>query len=159
SGEPADVLMAEVPALYRLVDAMVAARQTHSDKELHDKGKIDELTRTQLLEKKQEFATAAKRAIAEQLGHEAKKASSVLSPWLRMEQAYLDVQLSQNYPRVEEFCWQLLGEVPVKPKEIDESAAMEMTPEALSAAIRSEAFAAMLRNRAFTTVMNLAARR
>ncbi len=159
SDEPADVLTAEVPALYRLVDAMIAGRQAHADEELHDQGKTDELTRTQLMEKKIEFAKAAKTAVAERLGAEVEKASVPLSPWLKMEKAYLDVQLNQNFPQIKEFCWQVLGEVPARPKEIDEAAALEMTPEPLSAKIRSEFFDAVLRSRAFTTVMNLAARR
>jgi hypothetical protein len=159
SEEPADVLTVEVPALYRLVDAMIAGRQAHANEELHDQGKTDELTRTQLAEKKIEFAKAAKTAVAERLSKEAEKASAPLSPWLRMEKAYLDVQLNQNYPQVEEFCWQILGETPFKPKEIDEAAIIEMTPESLNAMIRSNYFDAVLRSRAFTTVMNLAARR
>jgi autotransporter-associated beta strand protein len=159
SSEPADVLSAQVPALYRLVDAMVAGRQAGADEELHDQGKTDELTRTQLMQKKLEFAKAAKTAVAQRLGKEAESASAPFAPWLRMEKAFLDVQLEQNLPQVEEFCWQLLGEVPAKPKQIDEVAALEMTPETLSATIRTGFFDAMLRGRAFTTVMNLAARR
>lgn len=157
--EPAEVLTTEVPALYRLVDAMVVSRQARANEELHDQGKTDKLTRAQLMEKNIAFAKAAKTAVAERLGTEAEKASSPLSPWMRMEKAYLDVQLNQNYPQTEEFCWQLLGEMPVEPKEIEESAAVEMTPDALSATICTEFFDASLRSRAFTTVMNLAARR
>ncbi len=43
SEDPADMLTMEVPALYRLVDAMIAGRQAHDNEQLHDKGKTDEL--------------------------------------------------------------------------------------------------------------------
>ena len=159
SEEPADVLTAEVPALYRLVDGMVAGRVARANGDLRDKGKSDELTRTQLAEKRNEFAKAAKTAVAQRLGREVENSSTVLRPWLRMEKAYLDVQLNQNLPQVADFCWQLLGEVPAKPQEIAESALDEMGPEAISATIRTRYFDAVLRSRRSTTVMNLAARR
>src|SRR5205823_4924631 len=90
SEDRAEVLTAEVPALYRLVDAIIAGRQADADEELHDKGKTNELTRTQLLQKKANFGKAAKTAIANKIGKEAETAPAPLRPWLRMEKAYLD---------------------------------------------------------------------
>ena len=47
----------------------------------------------------------------------------------------------------------------MKPKQLDEDAILEMSPEAVSALMRNAYFESALRNRAFVTVMNLAARR
>jgi hypothetical protein len=159
SDEPADVLSVEVPALYRLVDAMIVARQARANEELRDKGGTQQLTRTQLAAKRIEFDKAAKEAVASRLGKEAEKASAALAPWLRMEKAYLNLQLNQDLPQAAEMSWKLLGEAPAVPKQIAEEAAIEMGPEALADIQRTAFFDAVLRIRAFTTVENLAARR
>ncbi len=150
-------LLAQVPALYRLVDAMISGRQAAADRQMHDEGKVNELTRTELAKKKAEFAKSARIEVAKRLGAEATKLGGPLAPWLRMEQAYLDVQLDQNLPAVEEMCWKLLGEVP--PKSDADAAGADTATELTAAQLDQQFFDALLRQRAYATVMNLAARR
>ena len=148
-------LLAQVPALYRLVDAMISGRQAAADRQMHDEGKVNELTRTELAKKKAEFAKSARIEVAKRLGEEAAKLGGPLAPWLRMEQAYLDVQLDQNLPAVEEMCWKLLGEVP--PKSDADAAGADTATELTAAQLDQQFFDALLRQRAYATVMNLAA--
>ena len=103
-------LMVEVPALYRLVDSMVANRQAAAETILHDAGNVDKLTRTQLAAKKAEFRKQARQGVAARLAAEAAIQSGPLEPWLRIEQAYLDVQLDQRFCRRRNQCWKILGE-------------------------------------------------
>ncbi len=160
-------LLVEVPALYRLVDGMVAERQVHDEQELRDKGNVNELTRTELAKKKAEFAKDAKTAVSARLAEESKPYAAeradafarALLPWLRIEQAYLDVQLNQNLENVEEQCWTILGEMPPKPKELSESDAGEQSAAVTINQLRQDMLDAVLRQRAFITMMNLAARR
>ncbi len=137
---------------------MISQRQAAAERTLHDQGKTDELTRTELMKKKAEFAKLARTEVAKRLGEEAAKANPSLAPWLRMEQAYLDVQLDQNLATVEEMCWQILGEVPQKFTAAD-AAGNDVNAEVSPAQIEQHFFDALLHQRAFATVMNLAARR
>ena len=68
-----DRLMIEVPALYRLVDSMLTARQAAADEKLQDGGKVNELTRTELAAKKAEFRKAARQGLAARLAAESAK--------------------------------------------------------------------------------------
>ena len=154
AADAGDRLMAEVPALYRLVDAMIRNRQAAAEQELHDKGEVDKLTRTQLAAKKAEIRKAARTGVAKRLAEEAAKEKGPLAPWLRIEKAYLDVGLDQNLPGVEVECWKILGEPPPK-QDLDAEAAEELSP----AQIREQFFDSLLQQRAFVTVMNLAARK
>ena len=147
-------LMAEVPALYRLVDSMIRNRQAAAEKELHDKGEVDKLTRTELAAKKADIRKAARSGVAKRLADEAAKDKWPLAPWLRIEKAYLDVGLDQDLAGVEAECWKILGELPTK-QDLDAEAAEELPP----AKIREKFFDSLLRQRAFVTVMNLAARK
>ncbi|HEY2880827.1 MAG TPA: hypothetical protein VGJ15_00285, partial [Pirellulales bacterium] len=151
-------LAVEVPALYRWVDAMIARRQAAAETKLHDQGNVDQLTRTELAKKRSEFAKSARTGVAERLKDEAAKSTDALAPWLRMEQAYLDVQLEQDLREVELMCWQILGEVPPK-SDAAGLAALASAGELAAGQIDQLFFDALLEQRAFTTVMNLAARR
>ena len=155
AAEPSERLATEVAALLRLVDGMIAGRQNRDEQELHDRGKTDQLTRIELRNKQAELAKAAKIALKKKLDGEADAdekaivpdpAAVALLPWLRIEQAYLDVQLAQNLPQTEEFCWEILGETPLKPKvqSTDEQAQAEanisvgqLRQEVLDATLRS----------------------
>ena len=149
-----DQSFVQVPALYRLVDRMIAGRIAAAEQVLHDKGNVDKLTRTELAQKKADIRKAARADVAARLAAAAAAdPKGPLAPWLRIERAYLDVQLEQNLAQVETECWKILGEVPPKPADPD--ASDEPTPVQL----RQKAFDALLTQRALTTVMNLAARR
>ncbi len=149
-----DQRFVQVPALYRLVDRMIAGRIAAAEQELHDKGNVDKLTRTELAHKKADIRKAARAGVAARLAAAAAAdLKGPLASWLRIERAYLDVQLEQNLAQVEAECWKIMGEAPPKPADPD--AAEELTPIQL----RQRAFDALLRQRAFATLMNLAARR
>jgi Vault protein inter-alpha-trypsin domain/von Willebrand factor type A domain len=163
-------LSVQLPALYRLVDAMIANRYARADKEFHDSGKVDQLTRTELAKKRAEQTKAARAGVAARLAAEAErgndsKGGGPLAPWLRIEQAYLDVQLNQHLPEVEKQCWQILGEVPpAADSSADGPRAADATDESDGqspnvAAMQKRLFDALLGQRAFATAMNLAARR
>jgi predicted Zn-dependent protease len=152
--EPADRLLVEVPALYRLVDSMLANRQAAAEQKLHDRGEVDKLTRTELAKKRTEIRNAARQGLAARLAGDAAKEMGPLAPWLRIERAYLDVQLDQNLADVEAECWKILGEAP--PKQVRDAEASE---ELSDAQLRQQFFDALLRQRTFVTVMNLAARK
>jgi len=172
-------LAVQLPALYRLVDRMIANRYARADKELHDQGKVDQLTRTELLKKQAEQTKAARAGVAARLAAEADTSknskdkdaanNNPLTPWLRIEQAYLDVQLEQNLPQVEQQCWQILGEAPpaADPAAADPIADGAQAAEAAAdvdlarhlVAMQKRSFDALLGQRAFATAMNLAARR
>ncbi len=143
ANEPDSTLSVQLPALHRLVDAMLTNRSARDEKLLRDAGEVNKLTRTELAKKRAEARKASRVAFALRLTAEAGKeeqlavaalarvredvakprvlanAAIQLAAWLRMEQMWLDVQLDQNLDKVEERCWVLLGEVPPKP-EVDE---------------------------------------
>ena len=109
---------AQIAALYRLDDAMLTNRQAMPTAELRDRGNVDKLTRKELAEKRAEFRKAAVAGLAKRLADEASRAEKEnrpLADWLKIEQAWLDLQLDQNQEKVLAFCWTKLGEAPPKP--------------------------------------------
>ena len=167
--EVADRLAVQVPALHRLVDAMLANRQSLAESQLGDRGEQNKLTRKELAAKKAEFRKTAREQVAARLGEQAgilllqKRVPNAddLARWMRIEQAWLDVSLDQKLPQVEELCWQILGEVPnvghVSNVPEDEDEHVENVLH--DPQVRQQFFEELLKQRAFTTVMNLAARR
>jgi hypothetical protein len=166
--EPVDRLATHLPALHRLVDAMLASRQAAAEAQLGDQGEQNKLTRKELAAKKAEFRQTAREQLAARLEEAAQpvpeenflgrlsvnaRTRVLLRPWLRIEKAWLDVQLDRNLPQVEEFCWQILGEAPPKLAEDPDD------DESEEPSARQHFFDALLKQRAFTMVMNLAARR
>ncbi len=153
-----DRLAAEVPALYRLIDAMLANRVTSAEQKLNDQGGQDKLTRQELAAKKAEIRKAAREGLLKRFGEAANQVEGPLAPWLRIERLWLNVQLGQNLAQVEEECWKILGDAPPTPNaataEDDDKAA-----ELAQSRAMQEFFESMLRQRAFTTVMNLALRK
>ncbi|MEK6258550.1 MAG: VIT domain-containing protein [Planctomycetota bacterium] len=163
ANEPDATLSVQLPALHRLVDAMLANRAARDEKLLRDAGEVNKLTRTELAKKRAETRKASRAAFALRLTAEADKeemAKGQLAAWLRMEQMWLDVQLDQNLDKVEERCWAILGEVPPKPEAVEEEDDDDVEEPAVAGAERmKEAIDGLLKQRAFVTVMNLAARR
>ncbi|MBI5759842.1 MAG: hypothetical protein HZA46_15090 [Planctomycetales bacterium] len=153
-GEPDERLTAQLPALHRLTDSMLARRQERVEKELHDAGEVNKLTRPELAKKRAEMRKAARAGLATRLAAEAAKEQGPLAAWLKIEQAWLDVQLDQNLPQVAEQCWQILGKEPTKPVAEEDD-----DPDLTASQFRQQFFEDLLRERAFVTVMNLAARR
>ena len=163
ANEPDATLSVQLPALHRLVDAMLANRTARDEKLLHDAGEINKLTRTELATKRAQMKKASRMAFASRLMAEADKdeaAKGQLATWLRMEQMWLDVQLDQNLDKVEERCWTTLGEVPPKPEAVGDENDEDIEESDVGGAERmKEAIDSLLKQRAFVTVMNLAARR
>lgn len=164
ANDPAATLMVQLPALHRLVDAMLANREAHDEKLLRDAGEVNKLTRTELATKRAESRQASRTALAARLTSEADKEETAMGPlagWLRMEQMWLEVQLERNFDRVEERCWALLGEVPAKPRQTEDAEKDEApaAPQAANAKFMNSMFDGLLKQRALITVMNLAARR
>ncbi len=162
---------AQAAALHRLDDAMLAGRQTKANAALQDKGDVDKLTRTELFKKRAQIRQEAIAGLVERLAAEAKRAEDQkdrLADWLRMEQGWLNVQLSQivdggdatakaaQHKRAmayRDFCWTKLGELPPKPQE--NGGDDEPTPDKIQQALLD----GMVRRRAFTSVMYLASQR
>ncbi len=183
ANEPDATLSVQLPALHRLVDAMLANRSARDEKLLRDAGEVNKLTRTELAKQRAESRKASRVAFATRLAAEADKedlnvaalarvrdnavkthvlanAATSLAAWLRMEQMWLDVQLDQNLDKVEERCWVLLGEVPPKPEVVEDADDEDVEEPGVAGAERmQEAIDGLLKQRAFVTVMNLAARR
>ena len=167
--EAAGQLAVQLPSLHRLVDAMLANRQSLAESQLGDQGEQNKLTRKELAAKKAEFRKTARVAVAARLAAVVRtptseraadrqdvgvRSTTSLAAWMRIEKAWLDVQLDQNLVQVEELCWQILGEAPPKQADDSDDEAPQTEPQA-----KQHFFDALLKQRAFTMVMNLAARR
>ena len=161
--DPEATLSVQLPALYRLVDAMLANREAGQEKQLRDAGEVNKLTRTELALKRRESTKASRLAFAARLTSEADKDEASQGPlagWLRMEQMWLDVQLDQNLDKVAERCWAILGEVPPRPSVVEDDNDDEVDePGARGQKLVNEALDGLLKQRALITVMNLATRR
>ena len=150
-------LRIEIAALYRLDDAMFAARNAKLNQEFRDKGGVDKLTRKELAEKNAEFRKAALAGVAKhlsELADQAAKDKTPLADWFQIEQTWFDVQLEQNFDTILAFCWTKLGELPPKP-EANADAIKDISLEKL----QQDVLDGLLRQRAFATAMNLAARK
>ena len=142
----------ELSALHRLVDSMLANRIASGEKNLHDQGELDKLTRKELAEKKAEVRRTARTQLAARLAEMADKSDRPMAAWFRIEQFWVDVQLGQKLAEAETACWQILGDAPPKRDdndELDELSAPEQ---------KDRYFEMLLQRRAFATVMYLATR-
>lgn len=166
--EPEATIIVQLPALQRLVDAMLANREARDEKLLRDAGEVNKLTRTELSKKRADNRKASYGAFLLRLAAEADKEEAARGPlaaWMRMEQMWLDILLEQNFDKAAERCWVVLGEVPPKleivaEEEVDEpNENVNVDPRAARMKHLSETLDGMLKQRALVTVMNLAARR
>ena len=161
--DASEQLTVELPALYRLVDAMLANRIASGEKRLHDQGELDKLTRKELAEKEAEIRKTARTELAARLAELARGSDEPMAAWFRIEQVWLDVQLGQNLVEAEAACWQMLGDAPPQLKDDTESDAAESGPAVKDTAAfvseqKKQFFEVQLKRRAFATVMNLAVR-
>ncbi|MEJ7590067.1 MAG: VIT domain-containing protein [Planctomycetaceae bacterium] len=161
AADTSEQLTVELPALYRLVDAMLANRVASGEKLLHDQGGLDKLTRKELAEKKSEIRKTALTELSVRLAELARGSDEPMTAWFRIEQFWLDVQLGQNLVEAESGCWRILGDAPPKLKDDAESDDSDLVIEDISLLAseqRKEFFEMQLKRRAFATVMNLAVR-
>jgi len=139
--EPEERLLARVTALYRLTDAMVQARNDALMAEVEHQ---EELTRSELREKKLENLRLAREGFAKRLRRGSAEQPEAIGLWIDAERRYLEVLLGQDLERAAEECWELLGPEPWKTK--TENATRQMLD-------------GVLRHRCLATLANLAARR
>jgi hypothetical protein len=157
-----DRLIVEVPALYRLVDSMLANRQRIGERKLTDQGGLDKLTRKELAAKKLEIQRAGKAELAARLQQEAKKTNGPLSNWLKIERTWIEVKLGQDLAAVAETCWKILGDAPPQPvnhdNDVDDAiiANVEQTPPVVDPKENVRLLESNLKQRALTTVIKLA---
>ncbi|HTN75178.1 MAG TPA: hypothetical protein VL096_08025, partial [Pirellulaceae bacterium] len=147
-------LTTELPALHRLVDALLEGRRNQAERVWRDAGETDKLTRSEVQTKRAEYLRDARRGLAAALGDQAAQAKGPLADWLRMEQNWLLVQLQQETPQVLANCWKLLGDAPPKQNK-DDDVVEQLTPAQAIAGWSAR----LLQQRAFVTVQYLAARR
>ncbi|HND54339.1 MAG TPA: hypothetical protein PLV92_18135, partial [Pirellulaceae bacterium] len=147
--DPDRRLFAEIEALHKLTDAMLAGRLRAAERRLSDEGGTDKLTRKELASKHAEFRRTALEQLAERL--KGWRVDGELAPWVRAERAWLELRLNRNLAEVEQFCWQVLGEKTQLPAVIEES---------LPRRERTQQIAdRLLKRRGLAMAMNLAARR
>lgn len=166
NSSPHQQLEVQVPALYRLVDAMLANRQAAAERILSDQGGQDKLTRKELAAQKSQIHRTAFIELADRLAAQAKNGDSRLAHWFKIEEAWLDVQVSKDLDQVQQLCWQILGDAPPQFDGADaehDSVLRVVQPESKTNVDDSDAmmkaFDHILRERALATVMYLAMRK
>jgi len=145
----------EIGGLYRFVDAMIAGREQIGFRQLSDQGGLDKLTKKELAAKREEIRRQAREAIADRLGPVDRPTRDAKLPaeWLRMERAWLDIQLKHDSAPIRTFCLATLGTEPWMPLP-------PPTEKYIAPAKRVEAeLKGMLQQRALTTLEYLATRR
>ncbi|MEI8381847.1 MAG: VIT domain-containing protein [Planctomycetota bacterium] len=162
--DPVDRLPVQLPALYRLVDAMLANRIAVAEEKISDKGGRDKLTRNEIAAQNKQIRQTALTELSDRLGAEAGRVDGPLSDWLSIEQTWLDLQAGRRQPQALQLCWKLLGDVPPKSKhEVDpEDDVRALIEPAFPNGIRidekdhKDAISAILHQRALITVFKLA---
>jgi predicted Zn-dependent protease len=107
--EPAVRLAAQVEALYRFTDRMLAGR---TDARMKAVEHPEKLTRTELAAKKAEALRLAREGLGDRLRKELPKAPTGLAPWLTAERLYLEALSGRNLPQAATECWDFLGAAP-----------------------------------------------
>jgi autotransporter-associated beta strand protein len=152
--QPGIRLAIRVPALHRLVDAMLTARQTAARKGLADADESDKLTRTDLAAKLAEFGKSAQTGLAERLVGAAARLAEQKDPladWFEVELARLHIWLETDLDRVTTFCRSKLGNAPPKPE-------APLAAHAEPGRIIERAYAGLLYSRALAIESYLAVR-
>ncbi len=155
--QPAQRLLAQVQALYRLTDRMVKARY---DARMAKVEHQEDLTRIQLREKQEENLRLAREGFANRLRKArggggylrmryppTAQHPQALAQWINVERLYLETLLGRNLDHVGQECWEFLGPKPPKP------AATDAEPDV------GRRIDAVLRSRHLVTLANLAARK
>ncbi|MEZ6067936.1 MAG: hypothetical protein R3B90_19985 [Planctomycetaceae bacterium] len=144
-----------LPLLYQLNDTLVSGRYAAAQRALHDAGRTDELTRTEIAEKSREHLRDAREGVAARLMTQIEQRGAEAGPlgdWLRIERLYLDAKLDRNRGEILAECWRLLGDAPPQPTD---DANTELTDEQ----VNREVLATLLRERAWDMVRYYVARR
>src|SRR5262249_11361523 len=149
--EPADRLLAQVVALYRLTDAMVAGRNQAGLAKIEH---IEQLSRKERREKTDEQMRLAREGFADRLKQELAKHRPPFTQWLTVERLYLETLTARNLAQVSGECLEALPTLAVvsRPGQPDNAA-----PDASSDS--SQRLERGLRSRYLTTLTYLATRR
>ncbi len=110
-------LQVELPALMRLVDAMLANRIAADEKRFYDEGETDKLTRQELAAKKQAIRENANRQVSARLTELASREEGPLRDWLILEHIWIQVSQGQIPTDADSICWRILGDSPEKQTE------------------------------------------
>src|SRR5262249_5675254 len=102
-------LFAQVEALHRLTDRMVAARYDTAMKKVEHREKR---TRTELRDKQNEARRLARTEFADRLHKAVVNRADALAPWLIIERLYLETLLERDLAKVAAECWEFLGARP-----------------------------------------------
>jgi len=166
---PAQRLLAQVQALYRLTDRMVQARYNARMAKVEHQ---EELSRTELRAKQEENLRLAREEFAERLRKARGEHPQALAQWINVERLYLETLLGRNLDTIEQECWELLG--PKPPRDGVAGAERSDAPETPGpgASLRSatshpadaepdlqQQLEEILRSRHLVTLANLAARK
>lgn len=162
-GTTAASVMVQVESLHRLTDAMLQARFRASMTNLLDSGHPEDLTRTELAAKQNEFRRAARTGLADRLAAESERrrkgradgdqAAALLDDWFQIERLYLDVSLDRRTQEATEECWRILGDKPSNPLSPDDLDQLD------EQSIQIHLLRDILKRRALVMLMNLSARR
>ena len=128
-------------ALLRLSDTQLRARYDAGLKTIEHQ---EQLTRSQLHEKQQEFLRQAREGYVQQLTRQTRVAPDDLGPWMNVERLHFQVLLGTDLKQVAEECLEYLGP---EPKQVD------------PAQVPLDAFQEVLLHRHLMMLANLAARR
>jgi tetratricopeptide (TPR) repeat protein/outer membrane lipoprotein-sorting protein len=143
-------LTIQLTQLLAMIDILEKNRFTTLKKAFEEKAHPENMTRTEYMKKIGEFRLESRTKLAAHVAEQVKKHKGLLAQWLRMEQSFLDMRLSQNLKDTAEFAWKILGAAPKT---------MKLAEDAKPHETRAHLLDRLLRWRAFTTVSNLAARR
>ncbi len=152
--EPAERLLAEVQALYRMTDRMVPARFAALMKKVEHPEK---LTRIELREKQAANMKAARRGFA---GRIAKlQAAEELAKWMLVERLYLDILTEHQLDKVTEECWEIVGPFVGRPSKAVHERGEGSVDGLGRPSYNLELFEEIRRGRCLMMLANLAARR
>ena len=154
--QPAQRLLAQVQALYRLTDRMVQARYNARMAKVENQ---EELSRTELRDKKKENLRLAREGFAQRLRMARAEHPQALAQWLNVERLYLETLLGRDLDHVQQECWELLGPKPPKPPAADAIPSVGHEAAPPNGRDLQQQLDAILHNRHFVTLANLAARK
>jgi Flp pilus assembly protein TadD len=112
-------MVAKLDALYRLNDRMVQARYEAAMTAVEHQ---EQLTRSELAEKRKEALRVAREAIAERLLKQKDDYGDELRAWMVVERTFLDVQLGRKLDEAEAEAWEYAGAAP-KPVDVEDAMA------------------------------------
>ena len=150
SDEPAENLVCQIEALYRITDSMVRARFAARTKAV---GHPAELVRGPRQARRREDLRLARQGLADSLRRAADQAGPALAPWMRVEAIDLDVLAQRKPDQVAEECWKQVG----RPTEVRRAAGRPGLRPRREAMTLQQQIDAIRQERCLIALMRLAA--